>query len=284
MTLDARNVTLRRRVPVEWRADYPVIIALHGGTYTSEYYDIMEHSLLDRAAALGFHTVAIDRPGYGETIVLSPDELAHEGNSQAIERIIGDYWDAEGAGTPGIVLIGHSIGGAIAAAIASRHPSWPLLGIAVSGLGLRHQEGNAGELRDLAGGSHVNMSPPFKDSKMFGPDGSYFPATPGYSRTADSPAPLQDIMDVVRTWPGAAHALLGRVEVPIHYRQAEYDGFWSVSDVELEAFRRACAASSWIDAGIFRNSGHCIDLHRVGPAFQLEQLAFALKCAVAANC
>jgi hypothetical protein len=33
---------------------------------------------------------------------------------------------------------------------------------------------------------------------------------------------------------------------------------------------------------MMRGSGHCIDFHHVGRAFQLQQLAFALQCAAEA--
>jgi len=39
--------------------DVPLIIAVHGGTYTSDYFDIPGYSLLDRAAGLGIPIVAI---------------------------------------------------------------------------------------------------------------------------------------------------------------------------------------------------------------------------------
>lgn len=40
----------------------PLVVALHGGTYTSEYFDIPGYSLLDRASAEGIPVIAIDRP------------------------------------------------------------------------------------------------------------------------------------------------------------------------------------------------------------------------------
>ena len=56
--------------------DVPLIIAVHGGTYTSEYFDIPGHSLLDQAAALGIPIVAVDRPGYrGSSPVEQSDSI-----------------------------------------------------------------------------------------------------------------------------------------------------------------------------------------------------------------
>ena len=48
------SITGRRRLLAgpPAAADVPLVIALHGGTYTSTYFDIPGYSLLDRAAAL----------------------------------------------------------------------------------------------------------------------------------------------------------------------------------------------------------------------------------------
>ena len=115
---------------------------------------------------------------------------------------------------------------------------------------------------------------------MFGPAGTFCRGVPDRSRQADAPAPIQDILDIVRTWPAEARGILSKVRVPVHYRQAEFDAMWQVDAGEVDQFASACSAAPWVDSGIVRQSGHCIDLHRVGAAFQLEQLAFAIKCAV----
>ena len=45
----------------------PLVIAIHGGTYTSRYFEVAGHSLLDRAGRNGIRAIAIDRYGYGGT-------------------------------------------------------------------------------------------------------------------------------------------------------------------------------------------------------------------------
>ena len=56
----------RTRIPqVRDGGDLPLVIALHGGTYTSAYFDVPGYSLLDRASGLGIPVIAVDRPGYG---------------------------------------------------------------------------------------------------------------------------------------------------------------------------------------------------------------------------
>jgi pimeloyl-ACP methyl ester carboxylesterase len=129
MTFSGRRLAQGRSVA----ADTPLVIALHGGTFTSAYFDVPGYSLLDRAKSLSIPILAIDRPSYGRSTRVEDTGSIILKNAEVLDHLIGELWDASGARTAGIVLIGHSIGGAIATALAARHPSWPLLGIAISG-------------------------------------------------------------------------------------------------------------------------------------------------------
>ena len=55
-------------------ADGPLLVALHGGSYSSKYFDSPGYSLLDRAAAAGCSAVALDRPGYTASTLLKGDD------------------------------------------------------------------------------------------------------------------------------------------------------------------------------------------------------------------
>src|ERR1700690_458236 len=53
----------------------PLIAALHGGTYTSRYFDVAgspEGSFMDTAAASGYQVVSFDRPNSGGKPPRSP--------------------------------------------------------------------------------------------------------------------------------------------------------------------------------------------------------------------
>ena len=67
----------------------------------------------DRAAALGIPAIAIDRPGYGSSTALPPAESTVLNNAAILDEMIGEIWTQYGAGARGVVLIGHSIGGAV---------------------------------------------------------------------------------------------------------------------------------------------------------------------------
>ena len=287
------NLTItagKRSLSARWRpiasapvaSDYPLIVALHGGTYTSAYFDVPGYSLLSRAEALGIPILAIDRPGYGSSTPLEPDDATHARNAEVLDAAIGSFWREHGGGARGVVLIGHSIGGAIATLIAARQPAWPLLGLAVSGVGLKTMPGDAEAWAQLPNTPTVMLPPPLKDMKMFGAAGTYDPRAPKQSRSADAPAPRLELIEIVAVWHQRVHEVAGQVTVPLHYRQAGQDQLWTVNASEVAGFGAAFKRSPRVDAALAPACGHCIDFHRRGAAFQMEQLAFALGCAAPA--
>ena len=258
----------------------PIIVALHGGTYTSEYFDVLGHSLLNRAEMLGIPAVAIDRPGYGQTSVMRDEDVTQEGNAAILNEALGELWQRERNTRPGIILLGHSIGGAIALRIAALRPKWPLLGICVSGVGLTIAPGVAAASQGLPPISYVDMPSSIKELQMFGSAGTYDSSAMQASHAADCPAPRQELIEITTVWPHQAAEILAQIAVPIHYRQGDQDKLWSVDEDEIKSIAAACTSAPRVDAKLARNAGHCIDFHRIGASFQLEQIAFALACAL----
>jgi pimeloyl-ACP methyl ester carboxylesterase len=121
-----------------------------------------------------------------------------------------------------------------------------------------------------------------KDEVMFGPAGSHDPGAPAASHAADAPALRAELVDIVSTWHHDVRDVLGRIRIPIHYRQAEIDKLWIVDEGEVDGFAAALTSAPRVDAAMMRGTGHCMDFHRVGAALQLQQLGFALQCAAEA--
>ena len=84
------------------------------------------------------------------------------------------------------------------------------------------------------------------------------------------------------TWIDDVREVVGRVKVPVHYRQGEFDQLWTVDQEEVKGFAEAFTASPSVDAFLVRDTGHCMDLHNVGIALHLQQLGFAVLCAMQA--
>src|ERR1700753_1348132 len=125
--------SMRRRPDSPVAEGAPLVVALPGGTYSSVYFDVPGQSLLDTAETVGVPVIAVDRPGYRGSTKAETDGSIILRNAEVLEHLIAELWDAYGSGRPGVVLIGHSIGGAVTTAIAARPPPRPLLGIALSG-------------------------------------------------------------------------------------------------------------------------------------------------------
>jgi pimeloyl-ACP methyl ester carboxylesterase len=279
-----RGMTIsgRTRLTPNFRptTDYPLVIAIHGGTYTSTYFDVPGYSLLDRAAALGIPAIAIDRPGYGSSTAFPPAEATVLNNATILDEMIGEIWTRYGAGARGVVLIGHSIGGAVTSAIAARTPAWPLLGIATSGCLLSTPTASHDAWSSLPDVPMIDLDNATKDGVMFGPQWTYDPCMPDASRISDAPVPRAELIDIAIRWPDAVRSVLAKIRVPVHHRQGEYDQLWITNADQVKAFGAALTASPDVDAKLLAHAGHCIDFHRLGGAFQLEQIAFALRCSV----
>jgi pimeloyl-ACP methyl ester carboxylesterase len=281
-SVGAITVSGRRRIPTSGALtrDYPLVIALPGGTYRSTYFDLPGYSLIERAVSLGLPVIALDRPGYGDTTAFAPADATIANNAERLDGVIGELWRGHGGNASGVVVIGHSIGGAITVSIAARRPSWPLLGIAVSGVGLVTPQESGSQWAALPKIPMIDLPPPMKDMVMFGPEWTFAPPMPALGHDADAPVPRQELIDITSTWHSAVGGIAAKVQVPVHYRQAEFDRLWIVDAEQVRGFGDAFVISPRVDAALFKSAGHCIDFHRLGGAFQLEQLAFALRCCV----
>ena len=257
----------------------PLVVAIHGGTYTSRYFDLPGHSLIDRAVANGLDVVAIDRPGYGGSPALSPAQMDIPGQAAFLVGALMPVWLRFGADHAGMFLIGHSIGAAIASTIVAAPGALPVIGLAISGVGLTTNPGDHERWAALPDLPLVAMPDAVKDMVMFGPAGSFDADMPHGGHVANAPAPKAELLSITGDWRAAAPDVLGRIAVPVHYRQAEFDRLWIVNQREIDGFTTALSATPLVDARMVPGAGHCIDHHRAGAGLQLQQLGFALECA-----
>ncbi|KQP01799.1 alpha/beta hydrolase [Leifsonia sp. Leaf264] len=262
------------------RPDAPLVIALHGGTYSSEYFDIAGHSLLDNAAERGIPVIAIDRPNYIDSSPLTSEGSIILANAEVIGDAIGSIWEQYGAGTTGVVLIGHSIGGAVATAIAATPQSWPLLGLATSGCLVRVPAESAGAWAALPPIPMIDLPVPMKNQLMFGPAETLDDSMPAASYPSNTLVPKVELLDITGAWIERRAETCGRVTVPVHHRQAEFDHLWVTDQGEVDEYRAGFTSAASIDARLQPGAGHCIDFHLPSSEFQGSQLDFALACAV----
>lgn len=280
-TADGRVFTGRTNLgpDLRVRSGAPLVIALHGGTYSCAYFDIPGHSLLDNASALGVPVIALDRPNYAGSSPLRSDDSIISDNAEVIGGAIGSIWDEHGGSAPGIVLVAHSIGGAVATTIAATPQSWPLLGLATSGCLVRVPAESAGAWAALPDIPMVDLPVALKDQLMFGPESTYDDAMPAASHPSNTLVPKAELLDITGGWIARRAEVCGRVTVPVHHRQGEFDHLWVTSQAEIDEFRAGFTAAPSVDAELVPASGHCIDFHLPSAEFQRSQLRFALAAA-----
>ena len=202
------------------------------------------------------------------------------GQAAALREALAELWTQARGDARGVVLIGHSIGAAITLGVASDPGDLPLLGVAVSGIGVRTPGTHSGMWNALPDLPTVDMPGPVKDQLMFGEPGSFGAHMPGASHVADAPVPRAELVDIVGGWQQQAADVSAAVRVPVHYRQAEHDKLWVVDQGEIDAFAARFTAAPRVDAAMVADTGHCMDFHLIAPALHLQQLGFAVQCAV----
>lgn len=259
----------------------PVVVALHGGTYSSEYFDIAGHSLLDNATKQGIAVIAIDRPNYiGSTSLTSEGSIIAD-NAAVLGDAIASIYSEHGGNSAGVVLVAHSIGGAIATIIAAAPQSWPLLGLATSGCLVRVPVESAEAWSQLPPIPMIDLPVPLKDQLMFGPPDTYDDAMPAASYPSNTSVPKAELLDITGGWIARRAETCAAVAVPVHHRSAEFDHLWVVSQDEVDEYSVGFTSAPSIDAQLQLGAGHCIDFHLPSDEFQNSQLAFARESAKA---
>jgi len=272
------DVDVQYHAPAVEIAGLPLLVALHGGTYTSQYFGVAggpSGSFLDIAARNGFAVLTIDRPGYGESTLIPEEENTFARQAEILDQVIGrslDQWPARG-----VVLIGHSIGGMVGLEIAARHPGWPLAGVATSGNGARIPAGGAAEaLGSLPLSGVVDLPVAERDGVMFGPAGTFTEAGRNAAHGSYAPTPFVELV-LAPVWARERlGAVAAAVEVPVQTVLAAHDALWDSSAAALADYESRFAGP--VSATVLPFTGHSIDHHLMGAALDLMQLGFAQSC------
>jgi pimeloyl-ACP methyl ester carboxylesterase len=260
--------------------DKPLIVGLHGGTYTARYYDVAgsaQGSFLDVAAAAGYRVVCFDRPGYGGSAALPPDQNTFARHAALLADAIAQAAARFGAG--GVFLTGHSIGGMIALMIAAGDIDFRLTGLSVTGMGAVIRAGGPAQaLASLPPDETIDLPYDQRDQVMFGPAPTWTAAAVQAAHGSYAPTPVRELIAAPQ-WPDEhLPGLAPRITVPVHNALAEFDALWDSTPANVEQFAKLLTAAPVVDAGIARAAGHSIDHHILGHALHLRQLAFAEEC------
>ncbi|MDQ2738395.1 MAG: alpha/beta fold hydrolase [Actinomycetota bacterium] len=280
VTVDSTTISAVLHQGADRDSAKPLLVALHGGTYTSEYFNVAGSgagSFVTIAVRNGFQVLAIDRPGYGASDQLPDAENTFARHAELLDGVIAHLLPRSGADS--VVLVGHSIGGMIALEIAARVPSWRLIGVSATGMGARLSgSGAADQLAALPFTGLVDLPVPERDKVMFGPPGSYTDDAVQAAHRSYAPVPAVELSNAP-AWPREhVAAVAAKVRVPVHNMVGEFDALWDSSAEARALFTGMFDGAIAVESELVPGAGHAIDHHLLGAAVHLEQLAFAHTC------
>jgi pimeloyl-ACP methyl ester carboxylesterase len=269
-------------IAAEGQEGLPLLVCIPGGSYNARYFDAPGYSLLETAHANGFPIVALDRPGYGASDPLE-GETSFSRNADVLNSAIAELWKKYSDRSPGIVLVGHSMGGAIALHIAARPRTWPLLGVSISAIHTDAPGSVTQAWNSMPDGAVIEFSADQRIQFMYGPEDTFEADIVEKASAACEPIPVAELREVVAGWIQDFPVIAAQVDVPIQYALAEHEQLWVSSDANVQSFADAFTSSPMVISERVAGAGHNIDHHRTGPQFHLGQLAFARRAAERAN-
>lgn len=260
-----------------------IVIALHGGAVTSAYFDQRtqpRQSLLRAGAALGFTVIALDRPGYGASAPYADRMATAASRVDLTYAAIDEFLAGRDRGV-GVFVLAHSLGCALAIQMAADERGRDLLGLEISGIGLRPHADAAtfmgpltrGEPPVAAAAARANLR-----DLLWRPPHLY-PAGAA-AALALSSAPGYEGGDVGR-WIGSFAGLAARVRIPVHYTLGDHERVWSSGPAALAEVAALFTASPRVVTVEQPEAGHNLSLGLSAMAYHLKVLAFTEECALA---
>lgn len=249
-----------------------VIVAVHGGATSAAYFDCPgrpELSLLRAAAAQGFTTIALDRPGYGTSAVYAADfaDPARRvaATSAAVDKILGD-----GLSGARIFVMGHSAGCELALRLATTRDD--VVGVELAGTGLRYSE----PAKAIISEATVTSRPAGLRDLLWQPTELY----PAEVLTGALSAPgVAYEGEVTANWARRDFpALAAELTVPVQFSIADHEKVWESSPEAVAAITALFTASPQVRINAMAGSGHNISVGLTAGEYHRKVLSFIEEC------
>ena len=257
--------------------DLPLLVCIHGGGSNGRYFELKGRSMAADAMGRGFRTLLIDRPGHGGNPELDTSSPI-AASVPLIRRFINEVRADHDADRTGVFVVGHSIGGAIALQLAAARGDWPLLGVAVSGIG----DVSPSAVRAMPLPAHVaRFTPPpeFAEALFHDPERTLDWRALASLRAATEPWRTAEIAEIVQGWPVQWPSVAQAIDVPVHLRLAAHDRIWDTGKAVVSRMAAAIRFAPRVDADLLLNGGHLYEAYRDGPKLIRSQVDFLLDCA-----
>jgi pimeloyl-ACP methyl ester carboxylesterase len=251
----------------------PLLVGIPGGSYNARYFDVPGHSFVQAATERRFWVATLNRPGYEDSTPLARPTFS--GNADALIAAIDDLWSHTKEECPGVVLVGHSMGAAIAMHIASRQRPWPLLGIAISAIHYDAPQAVTQAWNSMPPDISIEFTEEQRVQFMYGPPETYDRSVLSAAVPASSPIPVGELLEVVGGWIRDFPRIAALVDVPVHYGLSEHEQLWISSPAGVEAFAASLTCAPRVSAQHVRRVGHNIDHHHAGGQYRRGVLDWA---------
>ncbi len=249
-----------------------IILAVHGGATSAAYFDCPgrpDLSLLRIAAAAGFTTIALDRPGYGSSAVYA-DEFADPARrvasaAGAVDKILSD-----GDRGAGLFIVGHSAGCELTLRMATARDD--VIGVELAGTGLRYTPTAKAIIRDAT----VTSRPGGLRDLLWEPADLY----PAEVLTGALSAPgVRYEGEVTAHWARRDFpALAARLSAPVQFSVAEHEKVWECGPDALAAIAGLFTASGRVAVNEMAGSGHNLSVGLSAGDYHRKILSFIDEC------
>ncbi|MGE2733013.1 alpha/beta fold hydrolase [Mycolicibacterium vaccae] len=256
-----------------------VLVAVHGGATSSVYFDCPGHpelSLLRAAAAAGVTAIALDRPGYGAS-ALHQEEFTDPDRRVAFALGAVDKMCPAGGRGAGLFLLGHSAGCELAVrmAVSDRHTE--VVGLSLSGTGLRYRAEAMSIIKDATVASRPAglRDLLWQPTELYPPDvltgGLSAPGVP-YEAKVTANWPRRDFPD-----------LAGRVAAPVQFSVAEHERVWECGPDANAAILSLFTSAPRAVLNEMPDSGHNLSVGHSAHTYHQRVLAFLDECLAASG-
>ncbi|KAK1526843.1 hypothetical protein CPAR01_13371 [Colletotrichum paranaense] len=270
----------------------PLIVGLHGGTYSGAYFDADDtYTARHTSAATGVPFIALDRQGYNDTSPVGEDipsssSFYEEWGTSLHRDILPVLWDkfAVPNGCTSIALHCHSLGApgaCVAAALWSEEtsPAYPLAALTISGFGNAVKNCRTGDFTpaDDPPPSHVHFPHAAKDALMF-PPGTADPAMLTHTARLDRPMPYREMADLRGKWlANWEDKFAGRITVPVLIGLAGRDGLWLSREEDVREYVAAFRKSRRVEGSVIPGAPHNIEMSYWSQGWYARVFGFAME-------
>ncbi|EXJ92075.1 hypothetical protein A1O3_00625 [Capronia epimyces CBS 606.96] len=278
----------------------PFLVCLHGGTYSSSYFDPPGQSIKGVSDALGVPVVAIDRAGYGGSSLFGINGVVPEGSTYFEEEgnwlhdlVLPALWESYAVPhrLTCLVLLTHSMGtppGIVAMARQSvevkggQGKRYIAGGVILSGWGFTPPpQTDENPPSGAAPSRPTRFNIPQKDIAMLGrpEDNLCDPHIYSLNQSLGTDMAFDEVDHGRRLWFNKAKGFTEQIALPIFYALGQYDLLWPPSEQEPHACESSFPNSPKVEGGVLLNAPHCAELGYQGIAWYVKAFGFALECA-----